>query len=230
MPSKYALLIGIDRYMNDGSRAFSNEALSLKNLGGCVNDVETITKFLVDHYNFDKIVALVSPLASAQLSADLRKTSDRWPSYEEIKSEFDIVIVQAKKDDFFYFHFSGHEARLMPIGDSPEGHTRDPALLTVDYCMGKLPIRGWQLNSWLQTLAEKGVNIAVSLDSCYSGGAWRDEDGWSRTPVDWPSLVPNLPLDESVSRLKHASGSVPREGELENSWDINPEGFALMAA
>lgn len=230
MPSRYALLVGIDRYLNDASRTFDNEALSLKNLGGCVNDVETINKFLIDYYKFDKIVTLVSPLPSTLLSAEFRKTSNRLPSYEEIKSEFDMVIQQAKKDDFFYFHFSGHGARLMPIDASPEDHTRDPALLTVDYCRGQLPIRGWQLNSWLQTLTEKGVNIAVSLDSCHSGGALRDEDGWCRTPVDWPSSVPNLPIDESVSRLKHASGSVRRDAELENSWHINPEGFALMAA
>lgn len=107
------------------------------------------------------------------------------------------------------------------------GHANDPSLITVDYCCGKPAVRGWQLNVWLNELNEKKVQVIVSLDSCYSGGAWRGNRRF-RTPEDWTPPL-NLPADEAAA-TEAPSMSNDRNTELEVSWGINPEGFILMAA
>ena len=71
------------------------------------------------------------------------------------------------------------------------------------------------------------MQVVVSLDSCYSGGAWRG-DGLPRSPDDWIS-PPNLPADETAA-TETTNKSNDRHAELEVSWGINPEGFTLMAA
>ncbi|KAG5788229.1 hypothetical protein H9Q69_012710 [Fusarium xylarioides] len=97
----------------------------------------------------------------------------------------------------------------------------------MDFCCGKPAVRGWQLNQWLKRLNEKKIRIIVILDSCHSGGAFRTGKSF-RTPEGWKS-IPNLPADEeAITENTTELGS--RNGELERSWSINPDGFTLMAA
>lgn len=120
--------------------------------------------------------------------------------------------------DLFFFHFSGHGAQLEKTDTSPKnGRATDPSLMTVDYCRGNPAVRGWQLNVWLKELNKKKVQIVVSLDSCYSGGAWRG-DGRFCSPENWipPS---NLPTDEAAT-METPSKPNGRDVELEVSWGI----------
>ncbi|KAM5344387.1 hypothetical protein ACJ41O_012924 [Fusarium nematophilum] len=103
--------------------------------------------------------------------------------------------------------------------------------MTVDYCCGKPAVRGWQLNSWLKRLYDKKVQVIVSLDSCFSAGAWRDE-GSSRSPEGW-KLPMNLPVDENEDKDDYGVGTGERgsrDAFMEVSWDLNPDQFTLMTA
>ncbi|KAF6824710.1 hypothetical protein CMUS01_10122 [Colletotrichum musicola] len=126
----------------------------------------------------------------------------------------------------FLFHFSGHGAELDPVAASPDRHRKDPSLLTADFCRGGPEVRGWQLNAWLRRLNEERIRVVVMLDSCHSGGAWRD--GRSRTPTGWQA-TPNLPADEQAT-LGIESSSALRAAGLLKSWAVDPDGFTLMAA
>ncbi|KAK7408678.1 hypothetical protein QQX98_009146 [Neonectria punicea] len=97
----------------------------------------------------------------------------------------------------------------------------------MDFCCGKPTVRGWQLNEWLKRLNEKKIRTIVILDSCHSGGAFRTGTSF-RTPEGWKS-IPNLPADEEAI-TETATELGGRDGELERSWSINPDGFTLMAA
>lgn len=228
-PSKrFALLVGIDLYQCDESRRTEKgEPISLKNLHGCVNDVQVIKEFLRSRFQLEDPCVLTSSPSPTDVKIP-KEPQGRWPSFENIKRHFDKVKEEARAGDQFFFHFSGHGARLNKTGRSPmNGHANDPSLMTVDYCCGKPAVRGWQLNVWLNELNEKKVQVIVSLDSCYSGGAWRDKRHF-RSPEDWIH-PPNLPTDEAAA-LEATSMSSDRDTELEVSWGMNPEGFILMAA
>ncbi|KAH6984212.1 caspase domain-containing protein [Ilyonectria sp. MPI-CAGE-AT-0026] len=229
-PKRFALLVGIDLYLNDGSRKNNiGEPLSLGKLRGCVNDVQAVAELLRKEFQLEEPRALTSPLAPSSFMCPTEPTepSDRRPTFDNIKREFDTVAERAGPGDLFFFHFSGHGARLQPTSKSPPGRATDPSLMTIDFCCEKPAVRGWQLNEWLKKLSEKNIRTIITLDSCYSGGAWRTGESF-RTPKDWTN-VPNLPADEkSITETGVESGS--RDGELERSWSINPDGFMLMAA
>ncbi|KAK2685065.1 hypothetical protein QWA68_016575 [Fusarium oxysporum] len=224
-PKRFALLIGIDLYLNDGSRKSEiGGTLSLSNLQGCVNDVWGIEEFLRNEFQVDNSCVLTSPLTSSGLAME---SPDRWPTFDNIKREFDTISQHASAGDLFFFHYSGHGARLQRTSKSPPGRPTDPSLMTMDFCCGKPAVRGWQLNQWLERLNAKKIRTLVILDSCHSSGAWRTS-GSFRTPEGW-TIVPNLPADEeAIAETAVEPGN--RGGELEMSWSINPDGFTLMAA
>ncbi|KAJ0296648.1 hypothetical protein Brms1b_013696 [Colletotrichum noveboracense] len=226
---RFALLVGVDLYLNNNARKDINgSVLSLSSLQGCVNDVEAIQKLLQAEFQVDNLSILTSSPAESQhaTSVEPSESLDQLPTFKNIKSEFDKIIGQASAGDFFFFHFSGHGGRLQPLQCSPSNRSADPSLLTADFCQGEPAVRGWQLNRWLERLNNKEVRVVAILDSCHSGGAWRG--GPFRTPADWP-VVPNLPADEAAAPDDVAEPG-NRDGELANSWSINPKGFTLMAA
>ncbi|KAK1840032.1 TPR domain-containing protein [Colletotrichum chrysophilum] len=229
-PSHFALLVGIDLYSNDGSRKDKDgNRLSLNNLHGCVKDVQAIRAFLHEELQLaEPSVLTSSPAALAENEpATPAEPPNLWPTFANIKREFDAVYNQAEAGDFFYFHFSGHGAELPRINESPNGRPKDPSLLTADFCCGEPAVRGWQLNQWLKSLSDKNIHVVVTLDSCHSGGAWRDGDHF-RTPVGWTTVL-NLPADEVAVKGAAARPNL-RDGELEKSWSINPDRFTLMTA
>ncbi|PON25452.1 hypothetical protein TGAM01_v205747 [Trichoderma gamsii] len=235
---RYALLVGIDLYLNDGSRGFSSHRrLSLHNLRGCVNDIDAINKFLQHEYQFQDITILTSsfPSHDNEDCANMRpiESPEHLPTFANIKAKFDAIYEHAVAGDFFFFHYSGHGARLERQKNSPMRNTLfDPSLITVDFCCGQPAVRGWQLNQWLRRLNEKGVQVVITLDSCYSGGSWRSTGDYTsfRTPIDW-SLVPNLPVDDQAAEtFNETTERASRDAKLETSWSINPESFTVMTA
>ncbi|KAI1429096.1 caspase domain-containing protein [Xylaria sp. FL1777] len=241
-PRRFALLVGVDLYQNNGSRSSKNNNIAfLKNLQGCVNDVRLIKELLRNQFKPDEERVLTS---SPSLSNPMvpEGPASSWPTFDNIKRGFENVIARARSGDIFFFHFSGHGALLPRVRASPIGRDQDPSLMTMDYCCGGRPIRGWELNKWLKKLYRRKVQVIVTLDSCYSAGSWRDE-GNIRTPEDWSPC--NLPSDEDRDEDEsedesaiegeiedNGEGAVQdmRKPELPKSWGINPEGFTLMAA
>ncbi|KAF6793795.1 TPR domain-containing protein [Colletotrichum sojae] len=229
-PKRFALLVGVDLYSNDGSRKDKDgNPVSLNNLNGCVKDVQAIRSFLRKELQLNEPSVLTSSPATLAGNEPARPAEplDRWPTFANIKSRFDAVYNEAKAGDFFYFHFSGHGTELLPINGPPSGSPREPSLLTADFCCGKPAVRGWQLNRWLKRLRDKQVHVVVTLDSCHSGGAWRDGDH-VRTPIGWTTVL-NLPADKEAADGAEFR-SVFRDGELEKCWSINPDRLTVMTA
>ncbi|KAH7183207.1 caspase domain-containing protein [Fusarium flagelliforme] len=224
---KIALLVGVNNYLKaDSSTRKDNNgsAVTLDDLGGCENDVLNLKKMLDKKYGITNATIMIS-------SSSPNAKSYQQPTYQNIENAFQKVTQTAQKGDLFFFHFSGHGARLNTTRNPPNGHTKDPSLLPMDFCQGQPAVRGWILNHWLRRLYQKGVEVVVSLDSCYSGGAWRT-DGMKRTVgEDWKPPV-NLPVDEEQALDAAVSDipSVERNAVPIDSWGINPYNFTLMAA
>lgn len=233
-PKRFALLVGVDSYLDSGARKdWNGSKLSISNLKGCVKDVEAVRKFLEANFQVE-ISILASPLDRSLKGTTGVEPSEahvKPPTFENIKREFDNVMNQANAGDSFLFYFSGHGGRLDRVPGSPRHHIFDPSLLTSDFCLGKPAVRGWQLNRWLRMLSEKKVHVAVILDSCYYwDGGWRDAsfENKFRTPNGWP-VVPNLPSDEAATE-EHMVQFRTHEESASMPWFINPEGFTLMTA
>ncbi|KAK4078310.1 uncharacterized protein Triagg1_3326 [Trichoderma aggressivum f. europaeum] len=231
MSKKFALLVGIDLYLSDGSRKGSD---NLHHLRGCTNDVKAINEFLNDKYKFDEITTLTSsfPDSDTNNTAPI-ESSDHLPTFVNIKAKFAAIYDRAVSGDLFYFHYSGHGKLLPRQADSPKSNTlEDPSLITVDFCCGQPAIRGWQLNQWLRKLNNKGIRLLVTLDSCYSEGSWRSSGDYVslRTPKDW-FPVPNLPADDQAAANSGQNAEPTyRDAELGKSWSINPESFTILVA
>ena len=86
-PKRFALLVGIDLYLNDGSRKKENgEPLSLGNLRGCVNDIRAIAKFLRKEFQLEQPRILTSPLTASSFTSPTEPTpSDRRPTFDNIR-------------------------------------------------------------------------------------------------------------------------------------------------
>ncbi|KAK8855361.1 caspase domain-containing protein [Apiospora arundinis] len=230
MPTKYALLVGVDLYVTDGSRTHpGGKLVSLPSLQGAMNDVREIKAILRDQFDFDehKFTVLTSSPPSSD-SCVPHEPENKRPTHANIKGAFEEIHEKAKSGDVFFFHFSGHGA-LLPTTLSPPADDRpnDASLMTADYCCGKPAIRGWELNEWLRRINEKNVRVIVLLDSCYSGGV-RCAGTRFRSPENW-TPPPNLPADEEAAQgTQRKPGH--RDGDLGECWDINPKDFALMAA
>jgi hypothetical protein len=224
----FALLVGVNGYLNNNSRRHPNgDAVTLRNLQGAVNDVDNIRTILQNKFNLNQLIPLTSSPSSAD-SCVLEEPEERWPTHTNIKKAFDEIYNKATPGDVFFFYFAGHGALLCTTAFSPvDGRNKDPALITADYCCGQPAIRGWELNEWLWRFHEKGIRVVVLVDSCYSGGAWRN-DKLFRSPENW-TPPPNLPSDEAVVQATQKKPG-HRDGDLGISWDINPRGFTLMAA
>ncbi|KAJ2998343.1 hypothetical protein NUW58_g358 [Xylaria curta] len=187
-PKRFALLVGVDLYLNNGARKFENgQPVSLRHLEGAANDVNKMKSLLQDPFKFNSIRTLTcSPSPTNHLVPN--EPTDSWPTYNNIKRELDNIYQDASPGDMLIFHYSGHGALLQTTEESPQdGRQTDASLMTADYCCGELAIRGWELNKWLRKFNEKGIRIIVLLDTCFSGGAWRDDrtyrsPGWNEPP------------------------------------------------
>ncbi|KAL6406633.1 Peptidase C14 caspase domain [Ilyonectria robusta] len=231
-PKLFSLLVGIDLYLSGERKNAQGKRIPIDNLQGCVNDVRNIERFLREDTAQRFQVMTPSVLTS---SVDQNRTEPSeplkcWPTFANIKKEFEKVERLASPGDFFFFQFSGHGARLLKVSGSPSKTQHDPCLLTVDYFREQRAVRGWEINQWLKNLNEKKIQIVVIIDSCYAGGGWRsgDSGGRWRSP-EGLATVPNLPIDGDPT-IETPVMSNSRDGELDVSWSINPEGFTLMAA
>ncbi|KAH7007464.1 caspase domain-containing protein [Ilyonectria destructans] len=230
--TRFALLVGIDQYDPCSRKVKEGKGpITLKQLHGCVNDVQAIEPIIKSQTHINRTTILTSINKNDADLSHVAYSANPLPTYANIRKEFDNVYLQAKPGDEFFFHFSGHGGQLDAIaGKSREGSKEDCALLPMDFGSGYPAVRGWVLNMWLQRLNAKGVRVFVILDSCYASGSFRDSANL-RTPTDWFG-TPNLPSDEEavLDMFPHDGSSSTRNVDQDICWDMNPAGFTLMAA
>lgn len=146
----------------------------------------------------------------------------------------------AKAGDLVYIHYSGHGIRrdgTLPRnrGDNISG----TALVPIDVLAGGAYLTGYQLGVFVRNMVAKGLRVAVTLDSCFSGRGLRHLNEGVRTSENGPDHLV-LPIDEEAERLAEAA-------ELENnpsttthhnhrntaakhSWLSNPTNCTVLTA
>ncbi|MEL6676396.1 MAG: caspase family protein, partial [Bacteroidota bacterium] len=104
----YALVVGINDYQG-----------TVTPLGGCINDVNLVAKYLHNHPVYGKSVDKAYEPIANNASVDktieagnlhLRILTNAEATYENVMNAFDEHLIQGggTNEDTFWFHFSGH--------------------------------------------------------------------------------------------------------------------------
>ncbi|RHZ72705.1 hypothetical protein Glove_241g10 [Diversispora epigaea] len=143
---KKALLIGIN---------YIGTQFELK---GCINDVQRIKKFLIEHgFNESDMIILT----------DDQRDRNKIPTRENITKYIKELVSDPQKNDSYFFHFSGHGGQLADKNeDEEDGY--DETILPLDWQKAGQIIDD-ELHHLLVDPLPEGVRLTVVFDSCHSG-------------------------------------------------------------
>ena len=155
---KYMLCVGINNYMatNDPSCRVCKER-ELKNLNGCVNDVDTIAKLFTRFYDFK--------------TENIIKLLDQEASRAAIFQAFNQLLAKCRKGDYVVFFYSGHGSYEYETAADKitTGKGYRNTILPADITKpGVNDITSVDLNKVFAGFAEKGVVLTVITDCCHS--------------------------------------------------------------
>ncbi|MEW6746395.1 MAG: caspase family protein [Planctomycetota bacterium] len=223
---KAALVVGVDRYEQDGAAG-----RGLRNLHGCVNDAHRVRQLLMERFRFaaDDILLLL----------------DEEATHERIVQAFDEWLIRrAGPETEAVFWYSGHGSRA-PDASGLEAFGMDSTLVAYDSRHpahpGGVDIVDDELYSLLSTLCQRTTRVTVVTDCCHSGGSTRGPAAPSprsvaprTTPITfadvesiWPAGIPFVD-DGDVARLQplryvHIAACAPDELADEH-WITGPDG------
>lgn len=178
-PTLWALLVGIDDYASP----------NVRNLRGCVNDVEAMHIFLMTRYavSEDHICVLTNEQATRT----------------NILGTFQSFLIdnpQIQYGDQILFHYSGHGSQ-MPAGQEdyePDG--LNETIVPHDSRQANVfDIPDKTLAALIERLADaKGDQITTIFDSCHSGSITRDLDNPLARRIPTDERIPPTKLDSEL--------------------------------
>jgi hypothetical protein len=142
-PIKKALLVGINIYKPELDA----------NLRGCVNDVETMRKLLIDNFKF--------------LSENIRVLIDERATKQGILDRLKWLLGGAKEGDELVFHYSGHGSQVRDRNGDELDDQLDEILCPHDLDWDD-PLTDDHLANLFKQLP-KGVHLTMLCGSCHSG-------------------------------------------------------------
>lgn len=188
---KKALLIGIDHYYDSEKQRFAE----WQDLDGAVNDATVMYHLLKSKYGFNAkdMTLLVSPKATTK---------------KAIVKGFNQLIKDANKGDQICIYYAGHGAQIKnskfyELDKKHEAIVPSDVLKTDEYILDV------EINTLLNQLMDKNVELTVIFDNCFSGSGTRGQ-------IDLNSLksryipVKELDIDKEFSKQK----SVAQRGAL----------------
>ncbi|MEC4816613.1 MAG: caspase family protein [Scytonema sp. PMC 1069.18] len=210
-PNFYALLMGIDCYspnqLPDGS--------PIKNLRGCVRDINYVEAFLKETWKIPEnhILKLTSS-ANASNPSEPLEPPEQLPTYKNIVDKFRQLTAMASKGDLVYIHYSGHGGYAKTSYPKIKGANGiDETLIPTD--IGKPEgqhLRDLELAKLLQEMVDKELVVTLVLDSCHSGGATRGDE----SDVRGIGVVDTTPRSEA--------SLVASSEELTKTWESLNDG------
>jgi len=147
LPTKRALLIGIDNYENHPA------------LGGAVSDVELLASALAGRFDFK--------------SQNIRKLINEQATRAAIMQAFDDLKQASSAGDVIVVHFSGYGSQ--EPGDDGELDGLDETIVPFDGKLsGGGEITDDQLNEKMSAIAARTPNATLILDVCFGGQRGRN--------------------------------------------------------
>ena len=173
-----ALIVGIN-YRNTDSE-----------LRGCINDVNSLKKFLNDEHKVsnDNILTLTDDTALK-------------PTRDNILEKYKELLINSEKGDIIYFTYSGHGSYTFDRnGDELDGN--DELLVSIDH----KGITDDELKEIANQYLKEGVTLFVLFDCCHSG-TLLDLKYRYLTTNDYNEVIVNDKNSETKGDIFFISGS-----------------------
>ncbi|KAF9285247.1 Ca(2+)-dependent cysteine protease [Linnemannia elongata] len=146
---KRALFIGINYFGQNGE------------LRGCINDVKNIKTFIMKNYGFKEEDTI-------SLTDDQQDPS-RIPTHANILEAMRWLVRDARPDDSFFFHYSGHGGQAKDEdGDEDDGY--DETIYPVDHEEAGVIVDD-EMHAILVHPLPAGCRLTAIMDCCHSGSA-----------------------------------------------------------
>lgn len=239
--TKWALLCGGDCYIPGTARDTTEFKITFPHLGGCVNDIQAIAKFLQDTHppDTDDIRLDIKMLTASPGENDRPlELATTWPTKENIERELDRIAENCEQGDLLYFHYSGHGIRRDSIHRTSADEGGDDligtALVMTDVLIGKPYLTGYQLGVRLRRMVEeKSLRVTVVLDSCFSGSGLRIHQTVTPRTISrlYESSVLNCDreADEAADRANPDFDN-RNPNNLRRCWLSDPHGCVVLTA
>lgn len=157
-PNRYMLCVGINNYSGDAkTTTFKTwDDREIKNLHGCLNDVDTISKLFQKYYQFDK--------------ANIVRLLDQQASRNAIVDSLKSMAGRCKKGDYFVFFYSGHGSTGFENSNQTtlKGY-RNTIVPANAKDKNVFDIDNVEFNALFLNFIKKGVKLTVITDCCHSG-------------------------------------------------------------
>ena len=207
----YALLVGIDKYVN------------VPPLKGCVNDVIAIQEYLQ--------ARVVTNGYELHLRTRLNQNATR----QAIIDGFRQHLCQANSEDVAFFYYSGHGSQEQAPQEffkiEPDG------LNETLVCYDSRSEGGWdladkELAKLIAEVADKNPHITIILDSCHSGSGSRDDQNGDTAVRQVPMDLRKRPVDSFIFTLTEAEQLVNTRSQNKNptGWNLARGKHILLAA
>ncbi|KAK3817999.1 MAG: caspase domain-containing protein [Linnemannia elongata] len=146
---KRALFIGINYFGQSAE------------LRGCINDVKNIKTFITKNYGFKEEDTI-------SLTDDQQDPS-RIPTHKNILEAMRWLVRDARPDDSFFFHYSGHGGQAKDEdGDEDDGY--DETIYPVDHEEAGVIVDD-EMHAILVHPLPAGCRLTAIMDCCHSGSA-----------------------------------------------------------
>ncbi|KAJ1985097.1 Ca(2+)-dependent cysteine protease [Dimargaris cristalligena] len=146
---KRALLIGINYFGHP------------RMLKGCINDVHNMKRLITDLFNFRECDMVIL--------TDDNPNPRSQPTRANIIRAMHWLVANARPNDSFFFHFSGHGSQVIDTsGDEIDG--LDETILPMDYRTAGQIIDD-DMNTIMVRPLPQGARLTTVFDSCHSGTA-----------------------------------------------------------
>lgn len=180
-PNRFMLCVGINNYSGDPkvSTFKTWDDREIKNLHGCLNDVDTISKLFQKYYQFDKV--------------NIVKLLDQQASRNAIMDSLKSMAGRCRKGDYFVFFYSGHGSTGFENNNQTTlkgyrntivpGNAKDKNVYDIDNV---------EFNALFLNFIKKGVKLTVITDCCHSGTNTRG--AYFPNHIRFANYLSNAPL------------------------------------
>ena len=171
-PRIFAVCIGINFYPNKDRNSASS-------LSGAVGDCDSFISYLTEDLAVP--AAQIKRLTSTKDDnyEAVERNTDKLATYENITNALLNLSQECREGDQALITYSGHGNRVWSIVPDWRGkeNRMDETLTPMEGFMpGGRELRDFELSYLLSKIVETKCRLTVVLDSCYSGGAFRDPD------------------------------------------------------
>ncbi|MBG1243326.1 caspase family protein [Nostoc sp. NZL] len=195
----YALLVGIDNYLN-----------YVPPLKGCINDILAVKEYLLGR------------ISSDGYKLNLRILLNQDATRQAIIDGFRQHLCQASNEDIVFFYYSGHGSQQATPEEfwALEPDRLDETLVCYDSRNpGCWDLTDKELGKLIAEVAEKNPHIVIIMDCCHSGSGIRGD-------LELETAVRKAPIDHRQRPLDSFIFSLAEAKQLSNSRSLDKNAAA----